>query len=144
MQKQERRAVESRRELCYHAGENGFRRAGAAEREREEEQMGLFDFLRSPDINEEARTCAETPGAILLDVREPDEYAAGHIPGSVNLPLSAIGTADEHIPDPDTPLFLYCLSGSRSMRAAAALEQMGYTNARSIGGIRAYRGALER
>ena len=55
--------------------------------------MGLLDFMKSPDINEGVKTCAATPGAALLDVRNPDEYAAGHIPGSVNLPLSEIKSA---------------------------------------------------
>lgn len=75
--------------------------------------MGLFDFMRSPDINEGVKACAATPGAVLLDVRDRDEYAAGHIPGSVNLPLSEIRSAEDRFPDVDTPLFVYCLSGAQ-------------------------------
>ena len=51
--------------------------------------MGL-DFLRHTDINAGVRLFQETEGAVLLDVREPDEYAQGHIPGSRNLPLSRL------------------------------------------------------
>ena len=67
--------------------------------------MGLFDFMKSPDINEGVKICEETQDAVLLDVRDRDEYAAGHIPGSVNLPLSEIRSAEDRFPDVDTPLF---------------------------------------
>jgi len=79
------------------------------------------------------------PGAILVDVREKEEYASGHIPGAVNVPLSQISAIS--LPR-DNPLFLYCLSGSRSKRAEGLLKRMGY-DATSIGGISSYRGELE-
>ncbi len=106
--------------------------------------MGLFDFMKSPDINEGVKTCVETPGAVLLDVRNADEYVAGHIPGSVNLPLSEIKSAEDWFPDTDTPLFVYCLSGARSSKAIAALGEMGYTKLANLGGIRAWRGEIEK
>lgn len=106
--------------------------------------MGLLDFMRSPDINEGVRICAATPGAVLLDVRNPDEYAAGHIPGSVNLPLPSIAEAALRVPDKSAPLFVYCLSGSRSSSAVSALKAMGYTKLNNIGGIRAWRGEIEK
>ncbi len=105
--------------------------------------MSILDLFKTPDVNEGAARCAETPGAILLDVREAHEYAAGHIPGSVNLPLSAISAAAERIPKRDTPLFVYCLSGRRSASAVGALRAMGYTELTDLGGIRAWRGELE-
>lgn len=106
--------------------------------------MGLFDFNHKPDINEGVKTCAATPGAMLLDVRNSDEYALGHIPGSVNLPLPEIRTAEDRIPGPDTPLFVYCLSGARSSRAAAELQSMGYTNVHNLGGINKWSGDIEK
>ena len=106
--------------------------------------MGLFDFMKSPDINEGVKICEETQGAVLLDVRDRDEYAAGHIPGSVNLPLSEIRSAEDRFPDVDTPLFVYCLSGARSSKAIAALGEMGYTKLTNLGGIRAWRGEIEK
>ena len=106
--------------------------------------MGLFDFLQHRDINEEAERYRATAGAVMLDVRAPEEYAQGHIPGSVNLPLAAIAEAKRRFPDQSTPLFVYCLSGARSRSAVAALEQMGFTNVVNMGGISAYRGAVER
>ena len=81
-----------------------------------------------------------TPGAVLLDVRNENEYADGHIPGSINLPLMQLPKIDEIVADLDTPLFVHCLSGGRSGRAVKALEGMGYTKAVNIGGISAYTG----
>ena len=106
--------------------------------------MSILDLFQTPDINDCAALCAEKPGAVLLDVREPDEYAAGHIPGSVSLPLSAIAQAAERFPQRDTPLLVYCLSGRRSASAIGALRAMGYTDLTNLGGIRAWRGELER
>ena len=105
--------------------------------------MSLFGLLGS-DINEGVEDFRATPGAVLLDVRNPDEYAAGHIPGSINLPLPAIAAAPERIPDKSAPLFIYCLSGGRSSSAVSALEAMGYTNLTNLGGIRAWRGEIEK
>ena len=104
--------------------------------------IGFFDFLKQPDLYDGLARC-RTANGILLDVREADEFAAGHIPGSVSLPLSEIDTAETQFPDHDTPLFAYCLVGSRSKRAAARLRRLGY-KAESIGGIRDYKEALER
>ncbi len=106
--------------------------------------MGLFDFFKAPDINDGLRRFHATPGALLVDVREADEYENGHIPGSVNLPLSALDTAEISIPRRDTPLFVYCLAGTRSAQAVARLQRMGYARVENIGGIRGYRGEKER
>jgi len=106
--------------------------------------MGFFDFFKAPDIDAGVRECKSTPGAVLLDVREADEYAAGHIPGSLNLPLSAIRTAEVLLPDFSAPLYVYCLVGSRSARAVSALRAMGYDNAHSIGGIQRWHGEIEK
>ena len=100
----------------------------------------MFFFGRE-NINDLVAQCRGTEGAVLLDVREVDEFRAGHIPGAVNVPLSAINSID--IPK-DRPLYVYCLRGSRSKSAVGALRQMGYTDARSIGGILSYKGPLER
>ena len=106
--------------------------------------MGFFDFLKQPDINQGVKQFMSTSGAVLLDVRTPQEYAEGHIPGGRNLPLQNIDKAAAIIDNKDTPLFVHCLSGGRSRQAAAALKQMGYTNVTNIGGIADYRGKVER
>ena len=92
-------------------------------------------------INKGVKEYRTTPGAVLIDVREPGEFAAGHIPGAVNMPLS--GSRNLSF-DKDTPLYLYCLRGSRSLKASAILKGQGYTNVKSIGGITGYKGELER
>ena len=104
--------------------------------------MGLLDFFKQPDLYDGLERC-KAAGGVLLDVREADEFAAGRIPGSVNLPLSEIETAETLLPDHETPIFAYCLRGTRSKQAAGALVRMGYRKVKSIGGITRYKGKLE-
>ena len=84
-----------------------------------------------------------TSGAVLLDVRTAEEYAGGHIPGSVNVPLGKLEGVDQ-IAKKDTHLFVYCYSGARSASAAAELEGNGYESVRNIGGIAGWRGPVEK
>ena len=106
--------------------------------------MGIFDFFRGPDINQGVNMYKDTENAVLIDVREKDEYAEGHIPGSINIPLSQINLIRNRIPKKDTPLFIYCLSGGRSANATSLITGMGYNVVNNIGGISSYSGALER
>ncbi len=106
--------------------------------------MGFFDFLRGPDIHQGVEEYRATPGAVLLDVRTADEYAGGHIPGSKNLPLDALDKIAGIVNDKNTPIFVHCLSGSRSRQAEAYLVRSGYTHVKNIGGISAWRGKVER
>jgi rhodanese-related sulfurtransferase len=72
---------------------------------------------------------------ILVDVREDGEYAAGHAAGAVHLGKGIIERDIEaKIPDPATPLVLYCGGGFRSALAADVLQKMGYTNVISMDG----------
>ena len=84
-----------------------------------------------------------TPGAVLLDVRTPEEYREGHIPGSKNVPLQSLDKVTGLVNHQDTPMFAYCYSGARSAQAVSALQRMGYTNVKNIGGIAAYAGKVE-
>ena len=106
--------------------------------------MGFFDFLKQPDIHQGVEQYNSTPGAVLLYVRTPQEYAQGHIPGSKNIPLQTLHDAEAAVKDKGTPLYVYCQSGARSSQAASLLKQMGYTNVTNIGGIAAWRGKVER
>ena len=92
------------------------------------------------DINKGVLECKSISGAVLLDVREENEFREGHIPGAVNLPLSMITSISY---PKKTPLFLYCLRGSRSSKAAGILKELGFSNIKSIGGITKYKGDLE-
>ncbi len=105
--------------------------------------MGLFEFLRGPDINQGVEEQRIVTGSILLDVRGEDEYSGGHIPGSKNIPLQTIDNIYNIAKDKNTPLYVYCYSGSRSRQATAALQRMGYQQVKNIGGIAAWRGKVE-
>ena len=102
--------------------------------------MSIFNIFARKDINEGVRNFRESKNAILLDVRTREEYASGHIEDSRNLPLDEIDSVDSVIKDKNTPLYVHCLSGGRSARAAAYLKSKGYREVHDIGGIGSYRG----
>ena len=104
--------------------------------------MGFF--TSAVDINKGVEEFAATPGALLVDVRTPEEYAAGHIPGSRNIPLSELAERSGEIGAHDAPVFVYCLSGGRSSQAESLLKRAGFTAVRNIGGISGYTGEVER
>lgn len=106
--------------------------------------MALFDFFKHPDVNQGVTHFRNTPGAVLLDVRTPQEYRDGHIPGSQNVPLQQLDKVVSVAENKDTALYVYCHSGARSRQAAGFLQHMGYANVTNIGGITAYRGMMER
>ena len=106
--------------------------------------MEFLNFLASETIDEDVREYQKTPGALLIDVRLPEEYKEGHIPGSCNVPLPSIHEIGALANDVGLPLFVYCRSGARSSRAVYALKAMGYINVKNLGGLSAYTGALER
>ena len=105
--------------------------------------MGIFDFFKQPDINQGVQEYKNAAGAVLLDVRTPQEYREGHIPGSQNVPLQQLDKVEEVTENKDTVLYVYCRSGARSRQAVSLLQAMGYTNVRNIGGIAAYSGKVE-
>ncbi|MFE8700197.1 rhodanese-like domain-containing protein [Cytobacillus sp. FJAT-54145] len=79
---------------------------------------------------------------VFVDVREIEEYEAGHIEGMINIPLSKIETTLEYV-QKDSEVILFCRSGNRSMQAAQALQDMGYKNIVNVeGGIQAWTGPL--
>ena len=105
--------------------------------------MGIFDFFKQPDINQGVEEYRQAADAVLLDVRTPQEYREGHIPGSQNVPLQQLDNVEEVVENKDTVLYVYCHSGARSRQAVSLLQAMGYTNVRNIGGIAAYSGKVE-
>ena len=105
--------------------------------------MGIFDFFKQPDINQGVQEYKNAAGAVLLDVRSPQEYREGHIPGSQNVPLQQLDKVEEVTENKDTVLYVYCHSGARSKQAVSLLQAMGYTNVHNIGGIAAYSGKVE-
>lgn len=80
---------------------------------------------------------------VIVDVRTPEEYAAGHIPGAINLPNEEIADiAAEALPDKDQLILVYCRSGRRSVEASFTLANMGYTNVCEFGGINTWQGEI--
>jgi rhodanese-related sulfurtransferase len=79
-------------------------------------------------------------GALLIDVRETEEYSAGHAAGATHLSRGMIELKIEELaPDPATPIICYCGGGKRSALSAVSLRQMGYCNVASlVGGFRAW------
>ena len=72
---------------------------------------------------------------VLVDVREESEYAAGHAAGALHIGKGVIERDIETaVPDPNTPVVLYCGGGYRSALAADTLQRMGYTNVISMDG----------
>ena len=134
--------------------------------EKEAEEVRFYDVkvkengkIELKDTNTEAtKTFKSVPMAegiklmeqdsdfILLDVRRPDEFAAGHIPGAVllvNENMTEENTA-EVLPNKSQRMYVYCRSGRRSKLASQKLVDWGYTNVIEIGGIIDYTGPIEK
>ncbi len=76
-------------------------------------------------------------GAQLVDVRTPAEYRSGHIDGAQNMPVDGLAATMSAL-DPSVPVVVYCRSGGRSARAAAMLQQGGFTTVKDLGPISAW------
>jgi molybdopterin/thiamine biosynthesis adenylyltransferase/rhodanese-related sulfurtransferase len=75
------------------------------------------------------------PGAVVLDVREPDEYEQGAIPGALHIPRGQLeSNIESRVPDRDAKLIVHCAGGTRSVFAAKTLEELGYTDVVSVAG----------
>lgn len=104
--------------------------------------MRMFDIFNQPDMNAGVEGFKKSENAILLDVRSVEEYMEGHIEGSVNIPLQSIQNVRTQIPDQNRKIYVHCLSGARSARAASMLKAMGYMDVTNIGGIGSYTGKV--
>lgn len=100
---------------------------------------------RQITMSEAVEMMASESDYIILDVRRPDEFSAGHIPNAVNIPNESIG-ADEidELPDKDRLILVYCRSGNRSKQASEKLVRLGYTNIVEFGGILDWKGEIEK
>lgn len=109
----------------------------------------LGDFIREARAQieewdaETAHERMEEGGVLVVDVREADEFAAGHLPGAINVPRGILEAAaecgnkhrDERLCNArDKTLLLYCASGARSAMACATLRHMGFSEAYSLSG----------
>jgi molybdopterin/thiamine biosynthesis adenylyltransferase/rhodanese-related sulfurtransferase len=83
----------------------------------------------------EADDLRKVPGAVVLDVREADEFEQGAIPGALFIPRGTLETGIEsRVPDKSTKLIVHCAGGTRSAFAAKSLEELGYTDVVSVAG----------
>lgn len=82
----------------------------------------------------EARRMVEA-GARIIDVRTPHEFAAGHLPGAVNIPVHELERRMGELEGKARPIVLYCRSGNRSGRAARMLKNAGYLEVHDLGSM---------
>ena len=76
---------------------------------------------------DQADELRKAPGALVLDIREPDEYEQGAVPDSMHIPRGILETNIEmRVPDHDTPLLVICAGGTRSAFAAKTLEKCNH------------------
>ena len=97
------------------------------------------------EIDPERLRALQAAGVPVIDVREPAEFAEGHVPGAFNLPRGVLefqvdghpavaGQADPHLSHRRAPVILYCRTGGRSALAAEALKRLGFDHPLSLAG----------
>ncbi len=93
--------------------------------------------------SQEAVQILNRKAAVIVDVREPQEFTSGHIARAINIPLGQIAARSQELKKyKEKPVILCCASGARSARAAAMLRKEGFTDVRNLaGGMSAWRGA---
>jgi rhodanese-related sulfurtransferase len=92
---------------------------------------------------DEVKNIANDKNTMIIDVRQPYEYSAGHIPGAKLIPLSEIGNRLAEI-DKNKTIVVVCASGARSARASAILGKAGYKVYNMLGGMSSWTGKVKR
>lgn len=90
--------------------------------------MSLFSFLGTGTIKE-----ALKKGAVVIDVRTPQEYDRGKVPGSINIPIDRIAASIERIKNFEKPIVFCCASGIRSRTAKSIVSQQGLKDVYAAG-----------
>lgn len=93
-----------------------------------------FLFRWGKTSSTEARRLVES-GARLVDVRTPGEFASGHLPGAINIPLDQIGARADELKKESKPVVLYCASGVRSGQAKRILAGAGIADVHDLGAM---------
>ena len=108
-------------------------------------RTGSSAGYRQISMDEAVKTMKDEENYIILDVRRPDEYSEGHIPGAINVPNEEIGSAEiAELPDKSQLILVYCRSGRRSKEASEKLVKLGYTGIVEFGGIQDYEGEIQK
>ncbi|MGH6821854.1 MAG: rhodanese-like domain-containing protein, partial [Methylocella sp.] len=92
--------------------------------------------IREIDVPAAGQLLANSP-VVVIDVREPDEFSAGALPGAINVPRGVLEFRLASVPqlsNPKAPMLLYCRTGGRSAMAAQTLKRLGYTDVLSLSG----------
>ena len=111
--------------------------------------VAFFIVKRMSFVSEEAARKHLTQGALVIDVRSPEEFRSGHVPDAINLPLGELRESLPHrVKDKNQVLLLHCLSGGRSGIAKGQARGLGYPNTFNLGSyaraekiVRSVRGA---
>ena len=106
----------------------------------EKNEFGTYKHISQADA---MKIMAGDEPYVIVDVRRPDEFAKGHIPGAINVPNE--GIADEQpaeLPDLDQVLLVHCRTGRRSAAASKKLADIGYTRVLEFGGIMTWKGEV--
>lgn len=102
--------------------------------------------FKSISMEEGLKLMADNKDFLLLDVRTPEEFAQGHIPGALQLTNETFTKQDAEnlLKNKAQTIYVYCRSGRRSKESSQKLASFGYTNVIEIGGIIEYNGPLEK
>lgn len=98
--------------------------------------VGAFIFKRRKTVEQARKLVAE--GAELVDVRTPEEFRGGHLPGAVNIPVQELAVRWQEVGPTTRAVVVYCRSGARSTVAAQLLKQAGYAQVVNIGPMSAW------
>ncbi len=96
------------------------------------EEIDLTTLADSVDVDT-VHAIKDNAGVFLIDVREPDEYAAGHIPGITLIPMGEVASRLAELPR-DKEIILTCRTGNRSGQVADLLREQGFTNVHNMSG----------
>jgi rhodanese-related sulfurtransferase len=97
--------------------------------------FGLMLWRRRGDVSPAVAKQLVADGALLLDVRTPGEFAAGHIQGAVNVPLAELQGRVEELAPKERAVVAYCASGMRSAIAAGMLRSAGFSRVQNLGAM---------
>lgn len=95
--------------------------------------VAYFMFLKGGDVSSADARQLVQGGARLVDVRTPGEFAAGHIPGALNIPVQQLDSRMSELQPQDTAVVVYCRSGHRSGNAARMLKSAGFKAVHDLG-----------
>ena len=91
----------------------------------------------SLEVDLDTFASAHAAGAVVVDVRNPDEYESGHVSGAVLIPLPELGGRQQEIPEGD-PVYVICALGGRSLQATKAMVGAGYRAVSVTGGTKGW------